>query len=274
MFERKNTINLQRLRMFTRRVDELIFIPNKSVLATSLKDCAAYQAEISALHSAAENAKKILNAYYQTDRIRDMLLKFANFVEGINENQNIEIVRTKGYCNYIFYVENEIKLLSEYKPSAKQPLSKKENECDKNFVVEFVKNNYSYSKELKNLLAAKTLANEIICKPEKKYDTTDYKNYFKITEFEKKLPEIEKRAAAETDEIKVSLLNQSEAIMKNINDADELYKLITEHVTPQWIQSINNEIEECPMNSMNIAEIKEYLLGKLDDIKILTEKFV
>ena len=274
MFERKNAINLQNLRAFTRRVDELIFLPSKSLLATSLKECAAYQEEISALQPAAENAKKILNAYYQTGRIRDMLLKFASFVEGINENQNIDIVRAKGYCNYIFYIENEVKQLSEYKPSAKHPISKNENECDKNSVVEFVKNNYSYSKELKKLLVAKTLANEIICKPEKKYDATDYENYFKITEFGKKLPEIEKSAAAEIDEIKISLFSQLESIMKNIGNADELYKLITQHVTLQWTQSINNEIEECPMNHMNITEIKEYLSGKLDDIKILTEKFV
>lgn len=269
----KPKMNLIELKKVKTRIDEKLFSKENSELANALIKCTTIQKEIGYLQPISAEARKITDAYCQPGRIRDMLLKFIEFVEGADSIKNIEIARAKGYCNYIFYVENEIKKLIE---SGCIPEENEEGftlKLTKGDVLEFIEDNCTYIQGLCKLVLVKKQAEEILCKPKSQISRNDYLNYCSIMDIANDIDSLSESSVSELIQIEDSINSQRDAIKRNILDAKEIYKMVTECITQDWIDSINSELEDCPLNTMDILQIKSYLRTRVDIVRPILEKF-
>ncbi len=263
---RKLKMSKKELRNVGESIDKLLFSVDDSPVAAILTECAVCKKEIGYLRPLAENARKVTEAYYQPDRIRDMLLKFNQFVDEVENVRNVEIARAKGYCNYIFYVEHEVKKLAAagWEMPVNMPCLPAVEKAD---IIEFIESDCAHVNTFSDLNKAKTQASEILERPPEKLTKADYDNYCSMLELTNDMDSLTEQLKAELLPVKESFENQRNALKNNIASADMIYKRITEHITQEWIDGINYELDDCPINTMSVAEIKNYLSEKAEILK-------
>lgn len=268
----KQVINLAKLRRSAGRIENVMISEEFRGKANPLVAAAEQTELLNQNRETAMKAKKILDICYQPGRIFDMLARFEEFVNGISENMNTEIVRAKGYCNYLFYVENEMKKLNggDFSDLSEGSF---EAALTGEKIIDFAQKECGGSEGISLLISAKNGAERILAKPRTQIGPTDFKNYNRILGVAEDCENIFASALPEIEEIAVSVSNQTEAVKKNIASAREIYSLLTEKLTEEWFESMNYELEACPINVMGNLEIKQYLGAKIEEIKEISAKY-
>lgn len=269
--ENKKTMNLAMLRAAVKRIDTVLFAKDFNGAENPLVTATAWTVQRNLLKDTSVTAKKVLDACCQPGRILDMIDRFEEFVSSINEKMNVEIVRAKGYCNYIFYVEEEMKKLSNGFTDLyeEKVLSVR---FGRQQILDFISADCGKISGIPELISAKTQAEELLSKPKNEITAADIKKYDEILGVAENCEKIFASAAPQIKEIARSVSNQSEAMKQNIVRARNLHTHLTSKLTKEWFDSINYETEDCPLNQMDIPEIKQYLGMKIAEIKDVSLK--
>lgn len=270
--ENKTVINLALLRNALNQINIVIFSKSFDGAENPLVTATSWTVQRNILRDTSITAKKVLDICCQPGRVFDMLERFEAFVNSINENMNIEIVRAKGYCNYIFYVEEEMKKLRDgYEDLYEEKSLAVSFGCQT--VLDFIKSDCLGIAGVSKLISAKLQAEEILSKTKEEIVTEDIKTYHEILGIAENCREAFALSVPEIKEIAVSVANQTQAMKRNITRARELHTLLTEKLTKEWFDGINYELETCPVNQMEIPGIKLYLGEKIEEIKEVSLKY-
>lgn len=252
-------------------VDEFLKLKNNDKLSESVKKCFGTWAGLFPLREKNDRAEIVLSAYYQSEKIRDTLIKLRDFVERMDTVDCDETAREMGYYNYIFFLERDMKdMRKKYEGS---DLRQELLELTPDNVAWFIQEECSEIAPIKDLPEVRTAARrmldlaEVGKKPPKRF--RDIISAIS-TALELLKTGNKDKASTDLEELNNLLTERKETLEKNIKKGEDLYKDLIESKIDTWSQKFNPKEE--PVRNMTREKVKAFYHEECRDALQLLEK--
>ena len=261
----KPTISRNKIRSAEQTILDFYTLQSETPLSEKIRGCYLAKMAVQNRQEAGQKAKVVLDGFYQSGKILDLLNQFSAFAQQVEQSSSLEIARMKGYCNYLFFAEDQVKkLLGAYTPFS-SPTLPDAAPIDPRSVADFLARECGSFYSVRRLQNLKEIAETL--QQKEKFFVTDYDDYVMLLE---RLPKIDHWTEEELqslEELQDALEQQLAAIEGNIQKANEIYRLLQELLPQSWFDSMNYELEDCPIANMEMAELKAYYDERLHDVR-------
>lgn len=241
------------------RIDAFYRLEKDTPWGKWLKECAQLKAELPSLRAAGEAAQKVLGIYYQSGRIRDTLEKLDAFSQGVHAPSTPELARIKGYNNYCSLLMQDVAALGRVTfPNIE------EVQPGKKVVDAFLREECARMDFWKDIPEVRELCQGI----DKGLIDPGNAHINQICPILRSLKENPEPALTQEmiDRLE-SMRNRNKALRSNIDEAREICDRLLPRLTEEWFRKLDPDIEDNPINQMNVDEIlqlyREALSGLL-----------
>ena len=261
----KDTIKPSIIRNCLNKIDALYNLTDNTPYGQWLKECAELKAQLPSLRTAGEEAQKILGIYYQSGRIRDTLNKLDTFAQQVHTSSNPETARIKGYNNYCFLLLHDVEALRKISISEVKPV-----QAGPEAVEALLTEECSQMELWKELPQVRKLCRELLDRIRRKdrFYTPDLQKMERITQTLEALEALAENPTREMADRLESMRNQNKVLWENIHKAEEICHRLLPVLTEEWFQRLDPEIEDNPINQMNVEQIqllyREALTGLIE----------
>lgn len=229
------------------RIDTFYRLENDTPWGKWLKECAQLKAELPSLRAAGEAAQKVLGIYYQSGRIRDTLEKLDAFSQGAHAPSTPELARIKGYNNYCSLLMQDVAalgritfpIIEEVHPGEKVVDTLLREECSQ----------MDFWKDIPEVRALCQDINKGLIDPGGK----QINQIFPILKILKNDPS--PPVNQEMIDRMESMRGRNKALRSNIDEAREICDRLLPRLTEEWFRKLDPDIEDNPINQMNVDEI-------------------
>ncbi|MCD7885094.1 MAG: hypothetical protein LUI87_15560 [Lachnospiraceae bacterium] len=220
-----------------------------------------------------DRSGQVLRMYYQKDGILDYLLKIENFANMIEPTDDPELLVLKGYNNYIFFLGSFIKKMkTEWETTSGK---KAENAgSERNAICNFLTEECQEIGLLGMIPGIRTRMEKYQKKylPEDIVRTEDYDDIRKLLlecdEWKNSLEGESGKAAKENIALLLkSLEERTLRYSRDIEEGTNLYRVLTELLTPEWMGQFDPDAEGSPLGEMNALEIQAFYQKEMKEIE-------
>lgn len=240
-------------------------LQEQNELTDRIRSCYCIWSMIRQRQEDSRRAKAVLDEFYPSGKILDLLSQFSNHAQMLDNTSSIEIARIKGYCNYLFYLEVQVKkLLESYTPLPEAELPQ-QFDVNSQAVADFLSSECSTFPTVQRLRSAKQTVQRLLQK--ESFTRQDYDAYLMLLENAEHLNQWSEQELLSLQQLEAALQQQWSAISGNIQKANEIYKLLQTYLPQSWFDSMNYELESCPLSTMELCQIKAYYEKQLCGVR-------
>lgn len=261
----KDTIKPSIIRKCLNKIDALYNLTDNTPYGQWLKECAELKAQLPDLRVAGDEAQKVLGIYYQSGRILDTLNKLNAFAERVNTSPNPEIARIKGYNNYCFLLMHDVDALRQVSVPELEPVR-----AGPKTVEALLTEECAQMEMWKELPETRRLCREMLERIERKdrLFKSDLRIMQRITLALEALDVLANSPTQKMVDRLESMRTQNKTLRENIRQAREIQRRLLPVLTEDWFRRLNPEIEDNPINQMNVEQIqllyREALTGLIE----------
>lgn len=261
----KPKINRAKIATANRIISDFYRLQAENELSHTIKACYLSWMAIRMRQEDGHKAKSVLDAFYQSGKILDLLQQFSTYANQLEKTSSLEIARMKGYCNYLFYVESQVsKLTQTYTLLPKMELPAPE-QIDPQSVADFLQKECGSLSFVQRLQTAQEIAQSL--QQKERFFKSDYDNYLLLIKNINQRNQLTDEDRQALNSLQTALEQQFTAISDNIQRANQICMLLQELLPQSWFDSMNYELDSCPISNMDLAEIKTYYEEHMREVR-------
>lgn len=259
---------------------------DRNGLQSQLKLCFEARERLRWKRGQNECADIILSAYYQKDKMKDMIDRMSAYIERIDKMSNIEAIRLMGYQNYGYFLRLIWKETKEqYDKKCADILEGNGRELQEPVLnnitgcIEFIEKECQEVEIIRDIPEARKTVTAISrkikgCLREKKPWKMTEETRERIAAAQKLAGLLQEsseemyfdREMEKLDELRAGFESRLQAMERDINKGERLYQILNDILTEEWFDTLDAEMEGSPVASMTAQEVKELYIGHMKEL--------
>ena len=240
--------------------------PHLEELALAVRDCFTSWQTLMTLQEENEWAKRVLSAYEQQGKIRDLLEKTRAFADGMDGDA--ETARQMGYSKYLFYLRHQVTDLQD-KGSGSRPKRSPPPAMTADNVVRFIRTECAGAASLSGLPRARETADELLKQlqvggPKTKLDD---KRLGEVSIAMDLLNSYSQEELSWLDDLRSGIDGRAAAMRKNIRRGSALFAALTGVMSDAWFDAFDPETEDSPVKTMALPQLQAFYQEKLAEVQ-------